>query len=169
MRVKKTIRLEEKRIGKKRWKEGGTKERRNEGCDDTARARTRSLIRRARRRRRTIHLVCLYHSKLCAIARVFCLSLSLSPLALWPSLSPSRYTPAAAVLTQLSMPDHAIYREFQLDLTPEIEVFHMVFDICHTTYRKRSFKQHTKYFNFQRKIQLDHPVGMKISLHVPDS
>ena len=32
-------------------------------------------------------------------------------------------------------------REVQLDLTPEIEVFHMLFDRCHTKNRKRSIKQ----------------------------
>ena len=34
------------------------------------------------------------------------------------------------------------YREVQLDSTPEIEVFHMLFERCHTKHRKRSIKYH---------------------------
>ena len=33
------------------------------------------------------------------------------------------------------------YREVQLDLTPEIEVFYMMLEGCHTNNRKRSLKQ----------------------------
>ena len=51
-----------------------------------------------------------------------------------------------------------MYREVQLDLTPEIEVFHMLFERFHTKKRKRSFKQHKKYFNIRYLVQLDHPV-----------
>ena len=47
------------------------------------------------------------------------------------------------------------YRVVQLDLTPEIEVLHMMFERSHTKNRKRSIKQH---FNFQSQVQLDHPV-----------
>ena len=36
------------------------------------------------------------------------------------------------------------YREVQLDLTPEIEVFHLPFEICHTKNRKRSINPITK-------------------------
>ena len=50
------------------------------------------------------------------------------------------------------------YREAQLDITPEMEVFHMQFERCHTRNRKRSIKQHIKYFNFRSQVQLDHPV-----------
>ena len=50
--------------------------------------------------------------------------------------------------------------EVQLDLTPEIEVSYMLFRRCHTKYRKLSIKQHTNYFNFRRKIQLDRPVRL---------
>ena len=53
-----------------------------------------------------------------------------------------------------------MYRDVQLDLLPEIEVFHMLFEKCRTKNRKRSIKQHMNYFNFRSKIQLDHPVGM---------
>ena len=42
-----------------------------------------------------------------------------------------------------------VYKEVQLDLTPEIEVFHMLFERCPTKNRKRSIKQHIKYFNFR--------------------
>ena len=41
-----------------------------------------------------------------------------------------------------------IYREVQQDFTPEIEVFHMLFERFHTKNIKRSLKQHIKYFNF---------------------
>ena len=51
-------------------------------------------------------------------------------------------------------------REVQLDVSPEIEVFHMLFEICRIKNRKRSIKQHIKYFNFLSEIQLDHPVHM---------
>ena len=50
-----------------------------------------------------------------------------------------------------------MYREVHLDL--RIEVFHMLFERCHTLKdRKRSIKQHIKDLNFRNKIQLDHPV-----------
>ena len=43
-----------------------------------------------------------------------------------------------------------LYKEVQLDFTPEIEVFHMVFKRCNTKY--------LKYFgNLRSKTQLDHP------------
>ena len=48
------------------------------------------------------------------------------------------------------------YREVQLDLTPEIEVFHMLFERSRTKNRKKSIKQHRKYFNFRSKVQLNH-------------
>ena len=50
------------------------------------------------------------------------------------------------------------YRQVQLDFTPEVEVFYMLFDRCHTKNVKRFLKQHIKYFNFRSKIQLDQPV-----------
>ena len=40
-----------------------------------------------------------------------------------------------------------------------MEVFHMLFERCHTKDRKGSLKQHIKYFNFWSKTQLDHHVG----------
>ena len=45
-------------------------------------------------------------------------------------------------------------------MTPEIEVFFMLLEICHTKNRKRDLKQHIRYFNLRSKIQiqLDHPV-----------
>ena len=54
-----------------------------------------------------------------------------------------------------------VYRVEQLDLTPEMEVFHMLFERCHTKNRKGSIKQHIQYFNFRSKVQLDHPVGSR--------
>ena len=51
-----------------------------------------------------------------------------------------------------------IYRVVQLYFTPEIEVFSMLFDRCHSENRKITIKQHTEYFNFLCKIQLDNPV-----------
>ena len=50
------------------------------------------------------------------------------------------------------------YREVQLDLTPEIEVFHLLFERCLTKFRKRSIKQHIKYFNFRSLVQLERPL-----------
>ena len=38
------------------------------------------------------------------------------------------------------------YREVQLDFTPEIEVFYMLFERCHIKNRQISHKQHIKYF-----------------------
>ena len=51
-----------------------------------------------------------------------------------------------------------VYREVQLDFTPEMEIFFMLFGRCHTKNQKRSLKRHIKHFNFRSKIQLDHPV-----------
>ena len=42
--------------------------------------------------------------------------------------------------------------------TTGFKVFHMLFERCHNKLRKRSLKQHIKYFNFRSNIQLDHPV-----------
>ena len=39
-----------------------------------------------------------------------------------------------------------LYREVQLDLKPEIEVFHMLSERCHAKNRKISIKQHVQYF-----------------------
>ena len=50
------------------------------------------------------------------------------------------------------------YREVKLDLPPEIEVFHMLFERCHTKNRIKYIKQLIKYFNFRCNVQLDHPV-----------
>ena len=35
----------------------------------------------------------------------------------------------------------------QQDFTPEIEVFNMLFDRCHSKNRKSSIKHHTEYFH----------------------
>ena len=54
--------------------------------------------------------------------------------------------------------------EVQPDFTPEIEVFFMLFERCHTKILKiktGSLKQFLKYFNFWSKIQLEHPVRVK--------
>ena len=51
-----------------------------------------------------------------------------------------------------------VYKEVQLDLTPEIEVFHMLFERCPTKNRKSSLKQHIKCLNCWSKILLDRPL-----------
>ena len=64
-----------------------------------------------------------------------------------------------------------LYREVQLDFTPEIEALFMLFERCHTKDRKRSLKQHIRYFNFRNKTHLDHPVffppgnAIRLTLH----
>ena len=55
-----------------------------------------------------------------------------------------------------------LYSEAQLDFTLEIEVFHMMFERCDTKNRKRSIKEHIKYFNFRCYIQLDLPVELPL-------
>ena len=53
-----------------------------------------------------------------------------------------------------------IYREVQLDFTPEIEVLHIYYTSCLRDVviknREISLKQYMKYLNFRSKIQLDH-------------
>ena len=63
-----------------------------------------------------------------------------------------------------------MYREVQLDFTPEMEVFYMLFERCYTENRKRSLKHYMKYFDFRSKIQLDHPVNCNkiIITHLTD-
>ena len=51
-----------------------------------------------------------------------------------------------------------LYSVVQLDFTPEIEVFYMLLERCHTKSRERSITQHMKYFNLWGKIKFDHPV-----------
>ena len=46
----------------------------------------------------------------------------------------------------------SIYREVQLDLTPEIKVYHILFNRGHTKNTKRSIRQHLKYFNFWSSV-----------------
>ena len=55
------------------------------------------------------------------------------------------------------------YREDQLYITPEIKVFHMLLERCHTENREGSIKRHIQYFNFRSKIQLDHHVPLDMS------
>ena len=60
-----------------------------------------------------------------------------------------------------------MYREVQLDFTPEIKVFSkdyrvfsmlfILFDRAFSIFTVTS-KEYTEYFNFLCKIQLDHPV-----------
>ena len=45
-------------------------------------------------------------------------------------------------------PPHPVYREVQLDLTSEMGIFYTLFERCHTRNRKRSIKQHMRYFKF---------------------
>ena len=51
-----------------------------------------------------------------------------------------------------------IYKEVQMDFTPEMEILYILFERCPTKNRKTSLKQHIKYFNLRNKIQLDHSV-----------
>ena len=48
------------------------------------------------------------------------------------------------VASQLPLNDVVQYREVQLDFTPEMEKFQMLFERCPTKHRKRSLKQHIK-------------------------
>ena len=45
--------------------------------------------------------------------------------------------------------DLEVYRVVQLDFTPEIEVFNMLFDKYQIKKRESSIKQHSEYFNFK--------------------
>ena len=54
--------------------------------------------------------------------------------------------------------NHVMYREVQMDFTPEMKLFYMLFERCFTKNRKRDLKQHVKYFNFRSITQFDHPV-----------
>ena len=75
-----------------------------------------------------------------------------------------------SVLSLSLRPSHLLYyREVQLDFTPEMAVFLILFERCHTKYRNIYLKQHIKYFNFQRKIQLDHPVLSFFTVRRPSS
>ena len=58
------------------------------------------------------------------------------------------------------------YREFQLDFTPEMEVLYVLFERCQAKTRKRSIKQHIKYFHFRIKIKLDHPVHFELAENI---
>ena len=51
-----------------------------------------------------------------------------------------------------------VYRKVQLDFTPEIKVFVMLFERCHSKNSVKSIKQHIKYFNLRSKMQPDPPV-----------
>ena len=62
------------------------------------------------------------------------------------------------MLHKLTVANISMYREVQLDSTPEIEVLYLLFEGCHTKNRKGSFKDHIKYFHFRSKVLLDHPV-----------
>ena len=46
----------------------------------------------------------------------------------------------------------------QLNLTPEIEVFYILFDRSLSIFSMTFLRQHLEYFNFRCKIQLDLPV-----------
>ena len=48
-----------------------------------------------------------------------------------------------------------LYREVQLDLTLEIEVFHTLFDTCHTKNRKRSSQNIEVTFTLQNGEMID--------------
>ena len=46
----------------------------------------------------------------------------------------------------------------QLNFTPEIEIFYLLFDVSLSIFSKTSLKHHMEYFNFRCRIQLDIPV-----------
>ena len=50
------------------------------------------------------------------------------------------------------------YKVVQLNFTPEIEVFYMLFERDLSIFSMTSLEQHIKYFNSLCKIQLDPPV-----------
>ena len=54
----------------------------------------------------------------------------------------------------------------QLNFTPEIEVFYMLFERTPSILSMTSLKQHMEYFNFRCKIQLDHPVKLICNLQL---
>ena len=45
-----------------------------------------------------------------------------------------------------------------MDLTPEIEVFHVLFQRCHAENRNISIKYHVRYVHFRSYVQLYHPL-----------
>ena len=49
-----------------------------------------------------------------------------------------------------------------------IEAFGMLFGRCYSQNRMGSIIQHTEYFDFRCKIQLDHPVEADLFRKVPD-
>ena len=51
-----------------------------------------------------------------------------------------------------------IYRVVQLNFTPEIEVFYMLFERPLSIFSMSALKQHIEYFHLQSEIQLDLPV-----------
>ena len=51
------------------------------------------------------------------------------------------------------------YRVVYLNFTPEIEVFHMLFERYLTIFSTTSLKQHTEYLQFHCKFQLDLPIN----------
>ena len=52
-----------------------------------------------------------------------------------------------------------MFKEVNLDSSPEIEVFYMLFERCCSKNVKGSIKQYTEYFDFRCKIHFDHPVN----------
>ena len=48
----------------------------------------------------------------------------------------------------------------QLNFTPEIEIFYMLFERYISIFSMASLKQHKKYFHFLCKMQLDLPVKL---------
>ena len=57
------------------------------------------------------------------------------------------------------------YRVVQLNFTPKIGVFYMLFERSISIFSLTSLKQHIEYFHFRCEIQLDLPVHNKFRLH----
>ena len=76
-------------------------------------------------------------------------------------------TPISFVAFLMKIHGKACERQMEKELyriyfTPEMEVFYMLFERCHTKKRKRTLKQHIKYINFRSNNKLDHPVVVHI-------
>ena len=82
-------------------------------------------------------------------------------------------TPISFVAFLMKIHGKACERQMEKELyriyfTPEMEVFYMLFERCHTKKRQRYLKQHViyMYFNFRSIIQLDHPVLRHSLIHL---
>ena len=81
------------------------------------------------------------------------------PLEIYPvEFYPEKLLNSINVGTNSQEYPERLYREVQLDFTPEMEVFCIMLDRSLPIFTMASVKQHKEYFNFRNKIQLDQPV-----------